>query len=45
MILHITPVNDLKEHLDNSTCECLPEVQILEDGDIMVIHNAYDNRE
>jgi len=45
MILHILPVNDIKEHEEKSTCECYPEVEILENGDIMIIHNAYDGRE
>ena len=45
MILHIVPINDLKEHTEESTCECGPEAEILENGDIMIIHNAYDGRE
>lgn len=45
MIIHIVPIDDLKEHTDESTCECGPEVEILESGDIMIIHNAYDGRE
>jgi hypothetical protein len=45
MILHILPLNDIKEHEEKSTCECYPEVEILENGDIMIIHNAYDGRE
>lgn len=42
---HILPINDLKEHEESSTCECKPRVEILEDGDILVIHNSYDKRE
>lgn len=45
MILHIIPIHDLKEHTEESTCECAPEIEILENGDIMIIHNAYDGRE
>lgn len=45
MILHIIPVNDLKEHTESSTCECEPEVEVLESGDILVKHNAYDKRD
>jgi len=45
MILHIIPINDLKEHTEESMCECEPEVEIIESGDIMIIHNAYDDRE
>lgn len=45
MIWHILPVNDLKTHTKESTCECKPRVVILEEGDIQVIHSAYDKRE
>lgn len=44
-IWHITPNNDLYEHIENSTCKCLPKSEILENGDIMIIHNSYDRRE
>ena len=44
MIWHIIPVNDLKEHEDNSTCHCHPRVQI-EDGEMFIVHNSYDHRE
>ena len=45
MIHHILPVDDLKEHTEDTTCECCPTIEILGDGDIMVIHNAYDGRD
>lgn len=45
MIQHIYPVNDLKEHVIESSCECNPSIQILENGDILIIHNSYDGRE
>ena len=44
MITHIIPLNDLKEHEDIS-CKCNPRTEILEDGDILIIHNSYDGRE
>lgn len=44
MIYHIIPINDLKEHEDNSTCHCHPEVH-LENNDIFIVHNSYDGRE
>jgi len=45
-IYHVTPVNDLKEHEEKSTCHCSPTVELIEDcGDMLVIHNAYDGRE
>ena len=46
MIWHILPLNDLKEHTEEgAACECCPTVEILEDGDLMVMHNSYDGRE
>lgn len=45
MIWNILPENDLKEHIEESTCECGPSVEILENGDMMIIHNSYDGRE
>jgi len=43
MILHITPIKDLKEHEECSTCHCCPRAEIVEGG-ILIIHNAYDGR-
>lgn len=45
MIWHILPINDLKEHEELSSCECNPKMEVLEDGDLMIIHNSYDKRE
>lgn len=44
MIFHIIPENDLIEHVEDTTCECFPKVDF-EDGNMIVIHNAYDGRE
>ena len=44
-MVHILPINDLKEHEENTTCECNPKVEVLENGEILVIHNSYDRRE
>lgn len=45
MTWHITPVNDLKPHEDLSTCHCGPAAEIHENGDMMIVHNAFDGRE
>lgn len=42
---NILPTNDLKIHVEDSTCHCNPKVEIMENGEIMVIHSSYDNRE
>lgn len=38
-------INDLKEHEEESTCECCPWVKIVDGGDMLIIHNSYDGRE
>jgi len=44
-IWHILPINDSKEHIEKSTCTCLPTLENLENGDLMIIHNSFDKRE
>ena len=45
MIYHITPINDLEEHEESSTCKFQPKVDSQESGDLLVIHNSFDRRE
>lgn len=46
MIHHIVPTKDLIAHKDDgSPCDCCPMVEFLENGDTLVIHNAWDGRE
>lgn len=44
MIYHILPCGDIKPHEESSTCDCIPEV-IIESGNMIMVHNAYDGRE
>ena len=44
-MLNILPINDLEEHEETSTCKCEPSIEILEDGELMIIHNSFDGRE
>lgn len=44
MATHVIPLNDLKEHTENTTCECCPSVEF-ENGEMIVIHNSFDGRE
>lgn len=44
MAIHIYPLDDLKEHVLESTCDCLPTVSV-ENGELIVCHNAFDDRE
>lgn len=42
--IHITPIDDLKEHEFSVGCPCEPEVEKAEVG-CMIIHESYDLRE
>jgi hypothetical protein len=42
--LNVTPVNDLMDHADDSSCVCGPEVIIQEDS-LVVVHHSLDGRE
>lgn len=44
MIWHIEPTNDLKEHT-HKACECCPKINVLDNGDLQIVHNSYDGRE
>ena len=44
MAIHILPINDIKEHTEESTCVCHPSV-IFENGEMIIIHNSFDGRE
>jgi len=41
---NILPINDLKEHTEDSTCECNPKI-LFKNGEMIIVHNAYDKRE
>ena len=41
-MIHITPVNDLIEHIEDTDCPCGPEVDV-DNG--IVVHAAMDRRE
>jgi len=45
MILHILPINDIKSHQEESSCICSPTVEIVESGDMLIVHNSFDGRE
>lgn len=49
-VIHVLPVNDLREHVESETCWCKPaveQVSSLVDGKArtIVVHNAADARE
>ena len=42
---HVLPINDIKSHQEESSCICSPTVEIVESGDMLIIHNSFDGRE
>ena len=43
---HVTPINDLKPHTETGErCKCEPRIEVEENGNKLVVHNAYDGRE
>jgi len=42
--VNILPKNDTKEHTEGTTCECKPVVEV-HGFSLLIIHNAFDNRE
>lgn len=43
---HVLPINDIKPHTEDSTCECIPEIIVVEEsGEMICVHNAFDMRE
>jgi hypothetical protein len=43
MAIHVLPINDLKEHTEDSTCECNPSVTI-QHGEMIICHKSFDKR-
>lgn len=41
---HITPVDDLREHLESRECWCAPQIDRT-GGVVLVIHQSADGRE
>lgn len=44
MTWHILPQNDTEPHDESSTCKCEPGCQVMEFGDIIIVHNSFDGR-
>lgn len=44
--IHVVPVKDLAPHnSDSEICVCNPKIEIQENGNKLIIHNAFDHRE
>lgn len=40
---HVVPISDIKPHIPESCCECEPDVEILENGEIMIVHDKFED--
>ena len=43
-MINVLPRNDIKEHTEDSTCECSPRTYF-ENEELIIVHNSYDGRE
>ena len=44
IMIHVIPIDDLKEHEESSSCNCTPTM-IEVNGEFILSHNSYDGRE
>jgi len=44
-VWHILPVEDIEEHDEHVACKCDPRIEVVDNGDILIIHNSFDGRE
>lgn len=42
--VEVVPLDDLRQHVSDENCECLPEFKA-SNGAPMLVHNAFDGRE
>lgn len=42
-MINVVPLNDIEEHVEDTTCWCVPTIEE-SNGEIIVIHNAFDGR-
>lgn len=42
-MFNILPIDDIEEHIEDSTCWCVPKIEE-HYGHIFIIHNAFDGR-
>lgn len=41
---HVTPNGDLHPHTDTAECPCVPRIEYMDNG-ALVVHNSWDERE
>ena len=44
MIWHIIPVDDTMIHEESMDCDCRPSMEVMEDNEVFITHNAQDGR-
>ena len=43
--IHVSPINDLVDHVDDEDCWCEPKIETFTDGRRVIVHNSADSRE
>ena len=44
-VWHVLPTNDLVIHKEDGSCKCNPNIKTYDNGNVLIIHNAFDGRE
>jgi len=45
-VFHVLPRKDIREHQEEGeACECHPEIQVFDNGNVLITHNSFDKRE
>ena len=45
-LVAVLPIDDTDKHEELSrTCKCNPKIEYIGDGKMLIIHNAFDNRQ
>jgi hypothetical protein len=45
-IFHVYPTSEESRHrLVGTRCDCAPQAEVLDDGDVFIFHNSQDGRE
>lgn len=42
---HVIPIDDAIPHDDTRGCWCQPTIELIDDGDALVVHHSADGRE
>ena len=44
-VYHVIPINDIEEHSEKDGCKCKPTIEVMKNGNVVIVHNSFDGRE